>query len=169
MIEAITARLPRVLRVEGPVHAEIAADPGGTGQAVAITALASAIAAITSNDRAIAGIVTAIILAPIGLFLWSGISFVVGKLFGGTASYIALTRPIGYSAAPFALGIIPGIGALAGTIYSAIIQVKLHQEVNGLSQGAAVAVVLIPLVILFGLLILLAVVASVALFGALNN
>lgn len=169
MIEAIMSRLPRVLKVEGPVNSEIAADETATGQAVLITIVATLIAGLTSNERVVVGIVTSIIVAPIGLFLWSGIMFVLGKLFGGTATYSALTRPIGYAAAPFALGIIPGIGALAGTVYSAIIQVKVHQEVNGLSQGAAIAVVLIPLVLLIGLMVLLAIVASVALFGALNN
>lgn len=169
MIDAIVERLPRVLRLEGPVHGEIAADQSATGQALLVTAVAAAIAGVTGEGNFFVNIVGAFILAPIGLFIWTGITFVLGKMFGGTASYMDLVRPIGYAGAPYALGIIPGIGSLIGSIYSAVIQVKTHQEVNGLSQGAAIAVVVIPLALLFILFFLLALVAGLALLSAFGD
>ena len=166
MIDAIVERLPRVLRVEGPVHGEIAADQSATGQAILVTAVAAAISSLTGGEgNFIVNVVGAFILAPIGLFIWTGITFVLGKMFGGTASYIELARPIGYSGAPYALGIIPGIGGLAGAIF----QVKAHQEVNGLSQGAAIAVVVIPLAVLLVLSFVLALVAGLALLSAFGG
>jgi hypothetical protein len=175
MFEALTARLPRVLKLEGPVHGEIAADTKATTQAIVVTAVAALIASLTSADGDfITRLIGAIILAPIGLFIWSGIAFLLGKMFGGTADYISLVRPIGYSAAPYALGIVPVIGQLVGVVYSALIQVKIHQEVNGLAQGAAIAVVVIPLAVLIGLsfilaLLGLALLAGLGGFGDLAN
>lgn len=151
MFEAIAARLPRVLKIEGPVHGEIASDSNATIQAIVVTAVAALVASLTGEGGFVGRIVAAAILAPIGLFIWTGIAFLLGKMFGGQANYISLVRPMGYSAAPYALAIVPVIGGLAGSIYSAVIQVKLHQEVNGLSQGSAIAVVVIPLVVLFAI------------------
>ena len=151
MFDAIAARLPRVVKLEGPVHREIASDPGATVQAIVITAVAALIASLTGEGGFVGRIVAAAILAPIGLFIWTGIAFVLGKMFGGQADYISLLRPMGYASAPYALAIVPVLGQLAGAIYSAAIQVKLHQEVNGLSQGSAIAVVVIPLVLLFAI------------------
>jgi hypothetical protein len=149
MFEAIAARLPRVLKLEGPVHGEIASDSNATVQAIVVTAVAALIASLTGEGGFAARVIGAVILAPIGLFIWTGIAFVLGKMFGGTADYISLVRPMGYASAPYALAIVPVIGQLAGAVYSAVIQVKLHQEVNGLSQGSAIAVVVIPLAVLF--------------------
>lgn len=149
MFEAIAARLPRVLKLEGPVHGEIASDSNATIQAIVITAVAALVASLTGEGGFVTRIIGAVILAPIGLFIWTGIAFLLGKMFGGQADYISLVRPMGYAAAPYALGIVPVIGQLVGAVYSAVIQVKLHQEVNKLSQGSAIAVVVIPLAVLF--------------------
>ncbi len=166
MIEAITARLPRVLKLEGPVHGEIAADANATTQAILITAVAALIASLTGGEGGLfARLIGAAVFAPLGLFIWTGITFLLGKMFGGTADYISLLRPVGYSAAPYSLGIVPFIGPLVGVVYSAAIQVKAHQEVNGLSQGAALAVVLIPLAILIGLTFILALLGLALLAG----
>ena len=169
MFDAIMARLPRILRLEGPVHGEIASDPSATGQAIAVTAIAAVISNLTADGNLFTNIIGAAIVAPIGLFVWTAISFALGKLFGGTADYLPLLRPIGYAAAPYALGIVPVIGALAGAVYSAVIQVKTHREVNGLSQGAAIAVVVIPLGILLILFFMLAVLVGIALLGGLSG
>lgn len=165
MIEAITARLPRVLKLEQPVHGEIAADPNGTLQAIVVTAIAALIASLTGEGGFLTRLIGAIIFAPIGLFIWSGVAFLMGKMFGGRADYMSIVRPMGYAAAPYALAIVPVIGQLVGLVYSAAIQVKLHQEVNGLAQGAAIAVVVIPLAILVGLSFILALLGLALLAG----
>jgi hypothetical protein len=107
MFEAIAARVPRVLKLEEPVHREIADDESATGQAIVVTILAALIASLTAEGNFLTRVVGALIFAPIGLFVWTGITFLLGKMFGGTASYSQLVRPIGYAAAPYALAIVP--------------------------------------------------------------
>ena len=168
MFEAIAARLPRVLKLEDPVFGEVADDEKGTAQAVVVTALAAAIGNLTAEGNIIGNIVVAIIVAPVGLFIWTGIVFVVGKMFGGQGTYMQLLRPIGYSGATFALGIVPVIGGLAGLVYGAIIQVKAVVNVNKVSQGSAIATVILPMVVFFIGIVILAVLASIALFAGLD-
>lgn len=168
MFEAIAARLPRVLKLEDPVYGEIANDDNGTVQGIAITALAAMIGNLTAEGNILANILVGLIVAPIGLFIWTGIIYLVGKMFGGQGTYSQLLRPIGYSGAPFALGIVPVIGGIAGLIYSAIIQVRAVIQVNKVSQGSAIATVVIPMVVLVVGLIILTVIASIALFAGLS-
>lgn len=165
MFEAIAARLPRVLKLEDPVYEEIANDDNGTVQGIAITALAAIIGNLTAEGNILGNILAGLIIAPIGLFIWTGIIYVVGKMFGGQGTYIQLLRPIGYSGAPFALGIVPVVGGIAGLIYSAIIQVRAVIQVNKVSQGSAIATVVIPMAVLVVGLVILTVIASIALFG----
>lgn len=169
MFEAIAARLPRVLKLDDPAFGEIANDDRATTQAIAITALAAVIGNLTSEGNFLANILIGIIVAPIGLYIWTGIIYLVGKMFGGQGTYSQLLRPIGYSGAPFALGIVPVIGGLAGLVYSAIIQVRAVTQVNQVSQGAAIATVLIPMAILFVGIVLLSLLASIALFAGLSS
>lgn len=168
MFEAIAARLPRVLKLEDPVYEEIANDDNGTVQGIAITALAAIIGNLTAEGNILGNILAGLIIAPIGLFIWTGIIYVVGKMFGGQGTYIQLLRPIGYSGAPFALGIVPVVGGIAGLIYSAIIQVRAVIQVNKVSQGSAIATVVIPMAVLVVGLVILTVIASIALFAGLS-
>jgi hypothetical protein len=84
-------------------------------------------------------------VAPIGLFIWTGILYVVGKMFGGQGTYAQLIRPIGYAGAPFALRIVPVIGGPAGLLYSAVIQIRAVMQINQVKQGSAIAAVVISL------------------------
>lgn len=169
MFEAIAARLPRVLKLEDPVYGEIANDDNGTVQGIAITALAAMIGNLTAEGNILANILAGLIIAPIGLFIWTGIIYLVGKMFGGQGTYSQLLRPVGYSGAPFALGIVPVVGGIAGLIYSAIIQVRAVIQVNKVSQGSAIATVVIPMAVLVVGLIILTVIASIALFAGLSE
>ncbi len=169
MFEAIAARLPRVLKLDDPVFGEIGNDERATTQAIAVTALAGVIGSLTSEGNLLTNILFGIILFPIFLFIWTGIVYLVGKMFGGQATYSQLLRPIGYAGAPFALSIVPVIGWLAGLVYSAIIQIRAVTQVNQVSQGAAMATVLIPMVIFVVGFFILAVLASIALFAGLSS
>lgn len=168
MFEAIADRLPRVLKLEDPVYGEIANDDNGTVQGIAITALAAIIGNLTAEGNILGNILAGLIIAPIGLFIWTGIVYLVGKMFGGQGTYMQLLRPIGYSGAPFALGIVPVVGGIAGLVYSAIIQVRTVIQVNKVSQGSAIATVVIPMAILVVGLVILTVIASIALFAGLS-
>lgn len=169
MFEAIAARLPRVLKLEDPVYGEIANDDNGTVQGIAITALAAMIGNLTAEGNILTNLLAGLIIAPIGLLIWTGIVYLVGKMFGGQGTYSQLLRPIGYSGAPFALGIVPVVGGIAGLIYSAIIQVRAVIQVNKVSQGSAIATVVIPMAVLVVGLVILTVIASIALFAGLST
>ncbi len=166
-VDQVIERLTRVLKLEPAVFKEIAEDESATGPAVGISALAAAISGITSDTNLIAGIIGGAIFGVIGLFIWTGLVFVTGKLFGGKAPYIQLVRPIGYAAAPFAIGIIPFLG-LIGLAYSLVIQIRAVREVNEVGDGSAVATVLLPFGIIFIIAILLAIAIGFAIMSAFS-
>jgi hypothetical protein len=168
MFDVLVTRLKRVLKLEDPVFVEIANDDNATVQAIIVTAVAAAIGGLLADGRLVTNLLTGLIVAPIGLFIWTGILYVVGKMFGGQATYMQLVRPIGYAGAPYALSIVPVIGGLAALVYSAVIQVRAIKEVNQVSQGAAIATVLIPLGILVVVSFILIVLAGIALMAAFN-
>lgn len=166
-MDQIIERLTRVLKLDSAVFKEIAEDESATGTAVGVSALAAAIGGISSDTNLIAGIIVGAISGVIGLFIWTGLVFVTGKLFGGKAPYIKLVRPIGYASAPFALSIIPFLG-LIGLVYSLVIQIRAVREVNEVGDGSAVATVLLPFGIIFIIAVLLAIAIGFAIMSAFN-
>ncbi len=166
-MDQVIERLTRVLKLDSTVFKEIAEDERATGTAVGISALASAISSISSDTNLIAGILFGAIFGVIGLFVWTGLLFFTGKMFGGKAPYSQLVRPIGFAAAPFAIGILPILG-IVGLAYSLVIQIRAVREVNEVGDGSAVATVLLPFGVLFIIGILLAVVLGLALFAAFS-
>ncbi len=163
-MDLIIDRLRRVLTLDSTVFSEIANDDSATGQAMTVAAIASIIGSLLGEGNFVGRLISSAIGGIIGLFIWSGILFVSSKLFGGTAPYIELVRPIGYSAAPFALGLIPFLGIL-GIIYSIIIQIRGMRVVAGLSDGASIAAVLLPFAIIVIPIVLLLLAVGVALAG----
>ena len=163
-MDLIIDRLRRALTLDPTVYPEIANDDNATVQAVGVAALASLIGSLFQEGTFVGRLISALIGAAIGLFIWSGIVFLSSKLFGGQAPYISLVRPIGYAAAPFALGLVPFLGFI-GLIYSLIIQIRAVREVAGLSDGAAVAAVLLPFAIIVIPIVLLLLALGVALAG----
>jgi hypothetical protein len=145
MLEAIIARLPRVLKLENPVFGEIGNDANATVQGVVVTALAFAVGILTAGGNVVGNILIGLIVSPILLFGWTAILYVVGKMFGGQGTYAQLIRPIGYAGAPFALRIVPVIGGPAGLLYSAVIQIRAVMQINQVKQGSAIAAVVISL------------------------
>lgn len=166
-MDQVIERLTRVLKLDSTVFKEIAGDESATGPAVGITAVAAGISGITSDTNLIAGIIGGAIFGAIGLFIWTGLVYITGKLFGGKAPYIQLVRPIGFAAAPFALGILPVLG-FVGLVYSLVIQIRAVREVNEVGDGSAVATVLLPFGLFAVIVILLIVLAGLALFAAFS-
>ena len=167
-MDQIIERLTRVLKLDSTVFREIADDESALGPAVGVAALASAISAITGQGNFVGRVIAGAIGAAIGLFIWTAIIFAMSKAFGGNATYGQLVRPLGFSSAPYALAIIPVLGALVGAIWSLIIQIRAVREVNQVGDGTAIAIVLIPFGILFVLGVILVVVAGIALLGLLG-
>ena len=167
-MDQIIERITRVLRLESPVFREIADDGDAIGPAIGVAALASAIANLTGSGGIVGRLIAGAIGAVIGLFIWTAIVFLMSKAFGGKATYGQLVRPLGFSAAPYALAVVPVLGALVGAIWSLIIQIRAVRDVNEVGDGTAIAIVLIPFAILFVLGIILAVVAGLALLSLLG-
>lgn len=166
-MDSIIDRVKRAVTLKPGVYQEIANDPKGTSQAVIVVIVASLIGSIPSifsND--FGGWLFSGILAPIGLAIGAGIIYLISRLFKATGSYISLFRSLGFAAAPQALSIIPVIGAIAGAVWSIILAIRAVKETQAVSDGAAVAIVLIPAAIVAFLVFLLAVILSVALFSA---
>jgi hypothetical protein len=166
-VDQIIERLTRVLKLDSAVFTEIAEDESATGPAVGVAALATAIGGISGDTGVVSGIIVGAISGVIGLFVWTGLVFITGKLFGGKAPYIKLVRPIGYAAAPFAIGIIPILG-IVGLAYSLVIQIRAVREVNEVGDGSAVATVLLPFGVIFIIAILLAIAIGFALMSAFS-
>ncbi len=161
-------RVMRIVKLQPDAYHEVAEDESATTGAFIVAIAASLLGGIgTSLGNADVGIgsaiVGAIIFAPLGLLIATGVFHLIAKVFGGTGDFMSLLRPLGHGYAPAALGLIPIVGLL-GSIWVLVCSVIAVREVHGLSTGAAIAVVLIPA----ALMILLVVFAIVALVAALS-
>jgi hypothetical protein len=135
-----------------------------------VVAIAAAIGglglAIGPGDFKFGSWLFSIILAPtLGLAIGTGILWLVGKLFSGKAAFMEMFRPLGYAYAPSALAIIPWIGSLVGWAWSMVCAIIAVRESEDVSTGAAAAIVLIPAVIVFILVVILVFIAGMALLG----
>jgi hypothetical protein len=126
---------------------------------------------------AIGGLISTLIFIPIvttiGLFIWAGIYHLLVLLFvrPSHAGYEATFRVVAYASALQLvswLGAIPILGILVGiavAIYGVVLSVIGIREVHTTTTGRAVAVVLIPAVII-GILIAIVGVAIIAIIAA---
>lgn len=165
----IWPRIQRAVKLEEGVYEEIGNDDSATVQAmvvVGIAALISGLGTLIGPGRFSIGgwIFGAILSATIGLAIGAGILFVISRLFKAQGGYIQLFRSLGYAYAPTALGIIPVVGGLVGGIWSVILAIRAVKETQSVSQGAAIAIVLIPVAILV-ILAFLAFAAVLAMLG----
>lgn len=97
------------------VYREIETDPGATGQAALVVALAS-MAASVGGIRAGMGALAFVVAAFLGWLFWSAVAFLIGtRLLGGTATWGELLRTMGFAQSPgilYVLGAIPFLDAL---------------------------------------------------------
>jgi hypothetical protein len=118
-----------------------------------------------------------LILAPIGFLIGSGIYYLIAKLFGGTGNFEEQTYLLAASAAPITIvsgviGIIPILGgciSIALTIYQLVLNYFALKVAHGLTTGKAIAVVLIPVAILFLCICIGAVGFATLMSAAVNN
>ncbi len=93
-------------------------------------------------------------IAILGTFVYSGICHLTLKLMGHDLNYSQTYNVITYSLIPSViLSIIPLVG-LFSFIYSIILMVFGFSSYYNISKGKAVVVVLLPLIIIFGLVII---------------
>ena len=103
----------------------------------------------------------ALFFIPIGFFIGMAILFVLAKLFGGegnfeTHTYLLATIFMPLSIITSAIGIVPVLGgclALVISIYQLVLNYFAIKVAHNLSSGSAIAVVLIPIVVILGCII----------------
>lgn len=147
-------RAKRAAMLDADVFKELAADTNATGSAFVVAILSSLVGGIGTTLFAADGTVgswlsAAIIGAPLGLVIIAAITLGLGKLFGGTGDYGQLLRSLGFATGPSALGIIPYVGGLVGFVWTIVAAIVGVREVHAISTGAAAAVVLIPVAVIF--------------------
>lgn len=166
-LAAVWQRVLRAFRREPGVFGEVGSDEKATGEAIVVAVAAALIGGLgtiwAGGLDAGSWIGTAIGTGTLGLAIGVGILFLIGRLFQSRGTYIALFRAGGYAYAPAALGIVPVVGAIAGSVWSVVLMIRAVRETQEVSDGAAVAIVLIPVAV--GILI--AALAFATLFAAL--
>lgn len=164
----IKDRLVAAVTLKPEVYRQLGADQSATGQAVTVVvvaALVSGLSTIFTGEFGFIGWIVSAILTAVLFGVFVAILWGIGKLFAGVADYMSLFRGLGFAYAPTALGIIPVIGGLVGGIWAIVASIVAVREIHRVSQGAAVATVLIPVGVLLILFVLLAFVTGMVLLG----
>jgi hypothetical protein len=168
-VNPIIERVRRAVTLSPGVYQEIGNDPQGTTQAIIVAAAAALIGGLGALfGGRFGGWILSAIYAVVGLAIGTAILFLLSRMFKGQGTYVQLFRGLGFATAPQALGVIPVIGGIVGGIWSLILAIRAVKETQLVTDGAAVAIVLIPALILGLLAFLLVVVLSIALFSAAN-
>jgi hypothetical protein len=98
------------------------------------------------------------IFGILGSFIYAGIIHVIVKIFGGEGNYVDTYNIFAYSSLPaLVLSLIPFVGFLGG-IFSMIIMIFGISFLHNVSKGKAVLIVLMPLILLFAFIFLMALV-----------
>jgi hypothetical protein len=160
----ILDRVQRAVTLKEGVYAEIGSDQAATGQAIVVAAVAGLISSVTGAGGFFGRIIGGLIGGVIGLAIFTGVIFLIGRLFKGQGQYVELFRGLGYASAPSALGLIPFLGWIGG-IWSVVLAIRAVKEINKVSDGAAAVTVLIPVVVIGFLVFILVVLAGIAMLG----
>ncbi len=173
MFDQIVPRVTRAVRLDPTLYQEVGADQNLTVQAMLVVAVAALISGLNpligpGRFSFFGWLFGAVLAATIGLAIGTGILFVLSKMFGGQGDYLALFRGLGFAYAPAALGVVPVIGQFIGGIWAMVCAIIAVREIQRLGTGQAVAVVLIPVVVLMLLVFLLfaALFAAIFSFGS---
>ncbi|MGH8875016.1 MAG: YIP1 family protein, partial [Acidimicrobiia bacterium] len=169
----IVDRVLRAVKLDPALYREVGADQSKTIEAMVVTGVAALISGLGGVIFAGQGIgswlLGAILAATLGLAIGTGIIFLVGKLFKGQGQYIELFRGLGYAYAPTALGIIPFVGGIVGSIWSIVCAIRAVREINRVPDGAAIATVLIPVAVVVVLALIVAALLGLALMGMMQG
>jgi len=121
---------------------------------VVAAALVGGLRATLSDGSIIAWMLGAAVIAPIFLLIWTGLTLLIGKMFGGQATFMGLLRSLGYASAPGAAQVIPILGWLL-SLWWLVTGVVAVRESHRISTGQAVGTVVIGVVILVVIIVIL--------------
>lgn len=157
-VHGVLNRVGRAALLDGFLYLEVAERRDLTMEALLV--------AIVSSLTMTAGL-AALRLLSLGWWLVGGVAWglgiltagaslatVAGRVLGGRARFDELLRALGYAMVPLGLGIVPlgGFvpGFLAGGTWATACAVVAVREVHRIPTGAAVAVVVAPVLLLVG-------------------
>ncbi len=171
-----TERMIGAARLDVRTYEEVEADPGATGQAMAVVILSSIAAGIGAGRGGFTSLMIVMVASLIGWFLWALLTFFIGTRIlpePETRSNIGeLLRTIGFSSSPGILrllGFIPFAGWLITLVVFfwmlATMVVAVRQALDYKSTGRALAVCLIGWLIYIIVMAVLASVLGVGLTG----
>ncbi|RME44184.1 MAG: YIP1 family protein [Caldilineae bacterium] len=120
---------------------------------------------------------TALILAPIGFLIGSAIYWVVAKLFGGEGSFEEQTYLLATFSAPLmvvngVVSVVPYLGGCVSfliSLYQLVLSYFAIKVSHDLTPGKAIAVIILPVAVVFICVICLAVVMLLVLGPALGD
>jgi hypothetical protein len=117
------------------------------------------------------GMIFGPIVATLLSFVLVGLLSVLTRIFGGSAEFLDLYRPLGVASPIFWVQAVPMLGpflAFLALVYFAAVSVLVVEEAGGLARPKALAIVaLLAGISLFLVLVFLAMVGSLLLFRAL--
>ena len=111
------------------------------------------------------GMFFGILMLTLGSFVTVGLLHILARLFGSTATFLELYRPLGVAASLHWVQVFPFIGPFLGflaMLYSLIVTVVVVETVGGLPRSSSLVVV----ALLFGILVFLGLV-FLAILGSL--
>jgi hypothetical protein len=118
-----------------------------------------------------------IVFIPVGFFIHQGITYLIAKGFGGNGTFLRqsytstlIQTPLNIIAAIASL--IPILGlliALAASVYEIVLQVFSIMAVHRLTGGKATGVVLLPLLILFVVVCVIALIIGLLIAAAMPH
>ncbi len=131
----------------------------------------------TGGGGAFGAFCATIILTPLFFLLGSGIYYVLARVFGGTGTFEEQTYLLATFGAPLTilsslLSIIPFLGPCLGfflAIYQLVLTYFALKVAHTMTGGKTIAVILIPVVVVFLCLICTLVVTTFAIVGAAGN
>ena len=150
-------RLVGVFRLDARTFEEVEHDRSATGQAALVVALVALLTGLGSGLTTVLGtgaffetFISIVIWSFLGWILWSLITYLVGTvLFAGRADMGEMLRVIGFASAPLMLGIIPCLGGIVGSLWTAAAAFVAIRQGLDLDNARALLTMLIGFIIYF--------------------
>lgn len=112
---SMVQRMLAAARLDTSVYEEVEADTTATGEAALVVGIVAIAAAIGGARGGAGGVIGGLISAYLGWLLWSAITYGVGTVLGGTATWGELLRTLGFAQSPgvlFVFVVLPLFGRL---------------------------------------------------------
>lgn len=121
MARSLTARMAGAARLDVETYEEVEADATATSQAAIVVGLVAVAQAIGASGEGTRGIVAMLVVAFASWVLWAGVTYGIGTVLGGTATWGELLRTLGFAQAPGVLHVFGSVPLLGGLISGVVV------------------------------------------------